>query len=78
MFVVNISVIFVTACVIFRYVSNWTVKVNGVGGSLIPFGWTRMSVDVALCFWALSALRLRWNFRVARVQLDCQAPTWAG
>ena len=71
MFVVNISVIFVTACVIFRYVSNWTVKVglNGVLGSLIPFGWTRMSADVALCFWALSVLLLRWNF--ARVQLDC-------
>jgi len=77
-FVVNISVIFVTACVIFGYVSNWSIKVNGVGGSLIPFGWTRMSADVALCFWVFSVLLLRWNFRVARVQLDCQAPTWAG
>ena len=55
-FVVNISVIFVTACVIFGYVSNWSIKVNGVGGSLIPFGWTRISADVALCFWVLSAL----------------------
>jgi len=62
-FVVNISVIFVTACVIFGYVSNWTVKVNGVGGSLIPFGWTRISADVALCFWVLSALLLRWNLQ---------------
>ena len=66
-FVVNISVIFVTACVIFDYVSNWSIKVNGVGGSLIPFGWTRISADVALCFWVLSALLLRWNF--ARVHL---------
>ena len=66
---VNISVIFVTPCVIFGYVSNWTVRVNGVGGSLIPFGWTRISADVALCFWVFSVLLLRWNF--ARVQLDC-------
>jgi len=52
--VFNISVqIFVTACVIFCYASNWTVKVNSVGSSLISFGWTRMSVDEGLRFWTL-------------------------
>jgi len=68
-FVVNISVIFVTACVIFGYVSNWSVKVNGVGGSLIPFGCTRMSADVALYFWAFSALLLRWNLELQEYNL---------
>ena len=68
-FVVNISVIFVTACVIFGYVSNWSVKVNVVGGSLIPFGWTRMSADAALYFWAFSALLLRWNLELQEYNL---------